>query len=61
MAYYEDYDGRENYDHDERRLQIALTLIKTHIGPTQTAHNEDLHNAVQLIVDFARKHDHLKR
>ena len=52
---------QQEYDNDERRLGIALSLIKHHITSEQTSQNEDLHNAVQLIVDFARKHDHLKR
>jgi hypothetical protein len=48
----------------ETRLQMALQLIKRHIGPFQStvqAQNEDLGNAIQLIVDFARKHGHLER
>jgi hypothetical protein len=49
------------HDHDELRLKMALVLIKTHITEAQTPQNEDLHNALGLIVDFARKHGHLKR
>lgn len=52
---------QQEFDRDELRLVQALHLIKVHIGPEQTAQNEDLHNAVQLIVEFARKHDHLIR
>ena len=45
----------------ERKLQIALQLIKTHITAEQTAQNEDLHNAVGLIVDVARQNGLLTR
>lgn len=46
---------------DEARLQLALRFIKLHITEEQNAQNEDLHQAIGLIVDFARKHDHLRR
>jgi hypothetical protein len=38
----------------EMRIQNALHLIKLHITEAHTEQNQDLHNAVQLIVDFAR-------
>jgi hypothetical protein len=52
---------QQEHDNDETRLKMALVLIKTHITNEQTAQNEDLHNAIGLIVDFARKHGHLTR
>jgi hypothetical protein len=51
----------QDHDRDELRLQLALRFIKRYITEEQNAQNEDLHSAVLLIVEFARKHDHLKR
>ena len=53
--------NKREYDHDERLLKLALTFVKRYITEEQTPLNEDLHNAVQIFVDFARKHGHLKR
>lgn len=44
----------------ESELQIALRLIKMHIGSEETAPNRDLHNAVQLIVSAGRRYGHLR-
>lgn len=53
---------QQAYDNQETRLRMALHLIKTHITDEQRSmQNEDLHNAIGLIVDFARKHGHLER
>jgi hypothetical protein len=38
----------------EQRIEKALHLIKIHIEAEETAHNRDLHRAVQLIVTAAR-------
>lgn len=38
----------------EGQIKRALHLIKTHIGAEVNQHNQDLHNAVQLIVSAAR-------
>jgi len=45
----------------EERLQHALHLIKKHISEEQTEQNRDLHNAVQIIVEFARQYGYLAR
>ena len=49
------------FDMDETRLSMAISFIHAHITNEHTPQNEDLINAVSLIVGFARKHGHLKR
>jgi len=45
----------------EKTLQEALRLIKTHITSEHTEQNRDLHNAIGKIVDVARAHGFLTR
>ena len=61
----------QEYNRYEARLRNALALIKAHIGPDDYTHNrvlapdqirnQDLHQAIALIVDFARKHETRKQ
>ena len=41
---------------DDLALRSALDLIKQHITADETAQNRDLHKAIGLIVDVARRH-----
>lgn len=54
-------DRQRAYDIQEVKLQEALRLIKQYIGSEHTPQNEALHDAVGLVVEFARTHDHLMR
>lgn len=43
----------------EARIRGALHLVKLHITEEETEQNRQLHQAVQLMVTFARKEGYL--
>lgn len=51
---------RTPWQEDEAQLLCTLTLIKRHIGPEESDHNRDLHDAVQLLVSVSRRIGHLE-